>query len=95
MEYISEIMAIISKYEYNVLNHSGRRFFFLHIYFSPFEFKSLLTKNRGFPSVSDSEESACSAGDLSSIPQSGKSPGEGNGYPFWYSCLENSMGRGA
>ena len=41
------------------------------------------------------EESACSAGDLSLIPQSGKSSGEGNGYPCWYSCLENSMDRGA
>ena len=38
---------------------------------------------------------ACNAGDLGSIPGSGRSPGEGNGYPFQYSCLENPMDRGA
>ena len=35
------------------------------------------------------------AGDTGSIPRSGRSPGEGNGYPFQYSCLENPMDRGA
>ena len=35
------------------------------------------------------------AGDVGSIPASGRSPGEGNGCPLWYSCLENSMDRGA
>ena len=40
---------------------------------------------------SDGKASACNAGDLSSIPGSGRSPGEGNGNPFQYSCLENSM----
>jgi len=35
------------------------------------------------------------AGDTSSIPRSGRSPGGGNGYPLQYSCLENSMDRGA
>ena len=49
----------------------------------------------GFPDGSDSKESACYARDLSSIPGSGTSPGEGNGKPLQYSCLENSMGRGA
>ena len=39
--------------------------------------------------------SACNAGDLSSIPGSRRSPGEENGNPFQYSCLENPMGRGA
>ena len=34
-------------------------------------------------------------GDVGSIPGSGRSPGEGNGNPFQYSCLENSMDRGA
>ena len=42
-----------------------------------------------------SKESACNAGDLGSIPGSGGSPGEGNGNPFQYSCLENPMDRGA
>ena len=37
------------------------------------------------------KESACSAGDLGLIPELGRSPGEGNGYPLQYSCLENSM----
>ena len=44
---------------------------------------------------SDSKESACNEGDLGSIPGSGRSPGEGNGNPLQYSCLENSMDKGA
>ena len=47
----------------------------------------------GFPGDSDGKESACNAGDLGSIPGSGRSPGEGNGYPLQYSCLENPMDR--
>ena len=49
----------------------------------------------GFPGGSDGKESACSAGDTGSIPGSGRSPGERNGYPLQYSCLEKSMGREA
>ena len=49
----------------------------------------------GFLDGSDSKKSACSRGDRSLIPGSGRSPGEGNGYPLQYSCLENSMDRGA
>ena len=49
----------------------------------------------GFPGGSDSKESDCNAGDLGSIPGSGRSPREGNGNPLQYSCLENSMDRGA
>ena len=41
------------------------------------------------------KESACHAGDLGSIPRSGRSPGEGKGNPLQYSGLENSMDRGA
>ena len=44
---------------------------------------------------SDGKQSACNAGDLDSIPGLGRSPGEGNGNPLQYSCLENSMDRGA
>ena len=44
---------------------------------------------------SDGEESACNAVDVSWIPGSGRSPGTGNGTPLQYSCLENSMHRGA
>ena len=49
----------------------------------------------GFPGGLDDKESAGNAGDPGSIPGSGKSPGEGNGYSFQYSCLENSMDRRA
>ena len=49
----------------------------------------------GFPGGSDSKESACKAEDLGLIPGSGRCPREGNGNPFHYSCLENSMDRGA
>ena len=49
----------------------------------------------GFHHSSVSKESACNAGDLGSIPGSGKSPGEGNGNPLQYSCLENPIDRGA
>ena len=49
----------------------------------------------GFPRSSDSKESACNMGDPGSIPGSGRSPREGNGYPLQYSCLENLMDRGA
>ena len=49
----------------------------------------------GFPAGSDGEESACNAGDPGSIPGLGKSPGEKNGNPLHYSCLENPMDRGA
>ena len=48
-----------------------------------------------FPGISASKESACTAGDLGLIPGLGKSPGESNSYPLQYSCLENSMDRGA
>ena len=50
---------------------------------------------RGFPCSSDRKESAYSAEDLGLITGLGTSPGEGNGYPFQYSSLENSMDRGA
>ena len=49
----------------------------------------------GFPSGSDGKESACNAGDLGSIPGSGRFPGEGTSNPLHCSCLERSMDRGA
>ena len=48
-------------------------------------------KKKGFPGGSADKESACSAGDLGSIPGLGRFPGEGKGYPLQYSSLENSM----
>ena len=50
---------------------------------------------KGFPGGSDSKESACNVGDLGSIPGSGRFPGDRNGNPLQYSCLENSMDREA
>ena len=55
----------------------------------------------GFPGGSDGKEFACNAEDLGSIPGAGRflgagrSSGEGNGNPLQYSCLENSLDRGA
>ena len=49
----------------------------------------------GFSGGSDGKESACSTGDLGSIPGLGRSPGEGHGNPLQYSCLKNSMNRWA
>ena len=48
----------------------------------------------GFPGGLDRKECACNAGDPGSIPESGRSPGDGNGNPLQYSCLENPMDRG-
>ena len=53
------------------------------------------TLHLGFPGGSEGKASACNAGDPGSIPGSGRSPGEGNGYALQYSCLENPMDRGA
>ena len=50
---------------------------------------------KGFPDGSGGKASACNAGDTGLIPGLGRSPGEGNGHPLQYSCLENSMDRGA
>ena len=51
--------------------------------------------SKDFPGGSDGKVSAYNAGDLGSIPGSGRSPGEGNGNPLQYSCLENPMDGGA
>ena len=49
----------------------------------------------GFPGGFDGKESPCSSEDPGSIPELRRSPGEGNGFPLQFSCLENSMDRGA
>ena len=51
--------------------------------------------HRGFPGGSEDKASACNAGDSGSMPGLGRSPGEGNGNPLQYSCLENPMDREA
>ena len=62
-----------------------------------FRFESGYTKKKNvcIPHRSASKESACSAGDPSLVLGLGRSPGEGNGNPVQYSCLENPMDRGA
>ena len=55
----------------------------------------MLEVSEGFPGGSDGKESACNAGDQGSVPGLGRSPGGGNGNPLQYSCLEDSMDRGA
>ena len=54
-----------------------------------------LYESRGLPRWFSGKEPACNAGDSESIPGLGRSPGEGNGNPLEYSCLENPMDRGA
>ena len=49
----------------------------------------------GLPGGSEVKVSACNVGDLGSVPELGRSPGEGNGNPLQYSCLENPMDREA
>ena len=68
-----------------VLGHGGP----WEVFMGPVPYK------KGFPGGSDGKESACNAGDPCLIPGWGRSSGEGNGNPFQYSCLKNSMDRGA
>jgi len=49
------------------------------------------SNKQGFPGGSEGKGSACNLGDLGSIPELGRSPGEGSINPLWYSCLENPM----
>ena len=57
-------------------------------------FECLLKEIKDFPGGSDGKASTYNAGDLGSISESGRFPGEGNGNPLQYSCLENPMDRG-
>ena len=57
--------------------------------------KLRFSEEEALPDGSDGKETACNEGDPSSIPRSGISPGEGNGNPLQYSCLEHPMDRGA
>ena len=58
-------------------------------------FPVFLFQKHGFPGGPDGKESSYNTGDPGSIPGSGRSPGDGTGYPLQYLCLENSMGGGA
>ena len=70
--------------------HSTLKVLLYHLYSSQ-NYSAFL----GFPGGSVVRIPPASAGDLGSVPGLGRSPGEGNGNPFQYSCLENLMGRGA
>ena len=70
------------------------KIFFAYI-FKKICLKFILEINRGFPGGSNGKEYSCNAGDLGSIPGSGRFPGKWSGKPLQYSCLENSMDRGA
>ena len=56
--------------------------------------KEISPEYSAFPGGSDGKQSTCNAGDLASIPGLARSPGDGNGNPLQYSCLENPMDRG-
>ena len=70
-------------------------FFTLLFTFASSQPSARLTQKCHFPGSSDGKESTCNAGDRVLIPGSGRSPGEGNGSPLQYSCLENPMDRGS
>jgi len=67
----------------------------ISLFFKFFYFVLGYRRLTGFPSDSDCKESACNAGVLGSIPVLGRSPGGGHDSPLQYSCLGNSMDRGA
>jgi len=67
----------------------------LQIHPFPTIFLGVKKKGEGFPVGSNGKESACNVGDVGSILRLGRYPGEGYSYPLQYSCLENSMDRGA
>ena len=59
------------------------------------KWQSKIGRLRGFPGGSTGKDSTYNTGDADSVPGLGRVPGERNGYPLQYSCLENSMDRGA
>ena len=80
----------------NVVIFVPNLFSFLCLYFSSSpEAASTMDLAMGFLRGSDGKDTACNAGDPGSIPGSGRSPGEGNGNPLQYSCLENPVDKGA
>ena len=79
-----------------VLLWGGQKLFLPKIWSLSLEFVNVLPYYvLGFPGGSDGKVSACNAGNMGLIPGSGRSPGEGYGNPLQYSCLENTMDRGA
>ena len=98
-----EVAMVFSSPGWFLLEFEAERYCFIQLYVGIPSFHhrchlyiSLqLWSHQGFPGSSDGRVSACSAGDLGSIPGYGRSPGEGNGSPVQYSCLDNSLDRRA
>ena len=67
---------------------------YIQSFLAPWDFM-ILKSTKGFPGGSDSKESTCNVGDLGLNPELGRFPGEWNGNPLQYSCLQNSRNRGA
>ena len=73
----------------NFLNHAVHIYIYTHTYMYVYVyFKYLYVYNMNFPGGSVVKDSTCQSGDASWIPGSGRSPGEGNGKPLQYSCLQ-------
>ena len=82
----------------NTISSSGNYLFILfdHLFDCLFLINLLLVYvYEGFPDSSYGKESACNAVDLGSVPGLGRSPGERNGNPLQYSCLENPLDKGS
>ena len=87
--YCGKIHIKVYYFNHFKVYNSGLCLFLIGLLFSYFLGINLIIND--FTCGSNSKESACNAGDLGSIPGSGKSNGEGHGNPFQYSCLENPM----
>ena len=69
--------------------------YYIYIYIKYITYMGIYINSQDFSGDSDGKNSACNACDPSQIPGLGRSPGEGNAYPLYYFCLENSMDRAA
>ena len=83
------IQAAVRRLGSNLLHLRTRRQEQNWLCFVQISFIIYLPWDRGTPGGSDGKVSTCNVGDLGSIPGLGRSPGEGNGNPLQYSCLEN------
>ena len=86
-----DLLAVQGTLKSLLQHHSSKPSILRHSVF----FIVQLSNPPGFPGGLDAKEFTCNVGDLGPIPGLGRSPGEGNSYPLQYSCLENSMDRGA
>ena len=84
--WIKEILQVIFKHNIK-FNNEEKETVPIH------NLTTIVILKKGFPGGSDGKESFCNVGDLGLIPGLGIPPGEGNGNPFQYSCLENPHGQ--